>query len=102
MFQRLPNTASANEQAKSLLDYMNSDEYFNSMEQSILSESIGFGNPDSKLTQHEQFLIWKRWMKHEELFVDRDEFCTSMLLYSTYEQAQQDLDSRVHPDPATP
>lgn len=66
---------------------------FDAMERSILTPSVaGFGNPDSKLTEHEQFLLWKR-MIQEDLFESRDAFCNSMAEYSSFEQAQQHLDS---------
>ena len=65
---------------------------FDAIEDSVRSGSIGFGNPRSKLTQHEQFLLWKR-MIQEGLFQNRDEYCKSMAAYSSFQQAQQHLDS---------
>lgn len=65
---------------------------FEAMEKSILSQPIRFGNPDSKLSPHEQFLLWKR-MIEEGLFRTLDEYCNSMAAYSSFQQAQQHLDS---------
>ncbi len=53
---------------------------FDAIEKSVLQGSIGFGTPDSKLTQHEQYLEWKRMILSGE-FVDRDDFCNKMLVY---------------------
>lgn len=53
---------------------------FDAIEKSVLQGSIGFGNPDSKLTPHEQYLEWKKMILSGE-FVDRDDFCNKMLAY---------------------
>ena len=68
---------------------------FDAIEQECLSGSIGFGNPHSKLTRHEQFLLWKK-MIQEGTFVDRDEYCNKMVEYSTYEQGLQYLNRLPH------
>lgn len=63
----------------SRLEKMLSD--FDVMEQSILAGSIGFGNPHSRLTALEQFLLWKEMTKQKGQFPDRDEFCNIMATY---------------------
>lgn len=84
------------------LAYLNSDEYYDHLEQSILSGQGGFGDPHSKLTTHQQFLLWKRWMKQTGLFQNRDEFHNALLSYSSFEQALQHLDSLHPPDSEAP
>lgn len=68
----------------------NGDYDFDFIEQSVLSEPRGFGNPDSKWTVHEQFLLWKK-MIQSGVFQSRDEYCKMLVNYSTYEQALQAL-----------
>jgi len=65
---------------------------FDAIEKAVLSQSIGFGNPDSKWTAHEQFLYWKR-MLQEGLFRSRDEYCNILVRYSTYQEGCKYLDS---------
>lgn len=102
MFQVSKDKEEWNRKLDAMLAHLNSDEYFNAMEKSILSGQGGFGNPDSKLTTHQQFLLWRRWMKQKELFADRDDFHNKMALYSSYGQAQQHLDSLYQPGPVSP
>lgn len=47
-------------------------------EKSILNNEIAFGNPKSKLTQQEQFLLWKAEIIETGVFPDRDEFLNKM------------------------
>jgi hypothetical protein len=59
---------------------------FDVIEKSILSEPIGFGNPYSKWTVHEQFLFWKQMIQSGR-FQSRDEYCNILVTYSSYQQA---------------
>ena len=57
---------------------------FDKIERAIIESQtnpsvIGFGNPHSKLTELEQFHLWKK-MIQEGSFVDRDDFCNKMQL----------------------
>ena len=72
--------------------YFNADWTFNFdfIEQSVLSQSSGFGNPHSKWTQHEQFLLWKKMIQSGR-FQSRDEYCNTLVEYSTYQQALEAL-----------
>jgi hypothetical protein len=79
-----------NTTAKEMMDYLDSPEYFDAIEQSILSGQGGFGNPDSKWTPHEQFLLWKQMIQSGR-FQSRDEYCNILVAYSSYQQALQHL-----------
>lgn len=50
---------------------------FDAIEKAILSQSISFGNPDSRLTPHEQFLHWKNQILTGE-FKNREEWSELM------------------------
>jgi hypothetical protein len=54
---------------------------FDSLEQSVSAGLIGFGNPHSRLTAHEQILLWKEQTIQAGQFPDRDEFCSTMATY---------------------
>lgn len=63
---------------------------FDAIEKSVLDESVGFGNPDSKWSVHEQFLLWKKMIQSGR-FQSRDEYCNILVRYSTYQQALKAL-----------
>ena len=63
---------------------------FDFIEKSILSEPSGFGNPDSKWTVHEQFLLWKKMIQSGR-FQNRDAYCNILVTYSSYQQALEYL-----------
>jgi hypothetical protein len=50
---------------------------FDAIEKEVVSGSIGFGNPHSRLTPHEQFLHWKNLILSGSS-LDRDEWSNAM------------------------
>jgi len=63
---------------------------FAAIEKSVVEDGVGFGNPDSKWTVHEQFLLWKKMIQSGR-FQNRDAYCNILVTYSSYQQALEYL-----------
>jgi len=54
---------------------------FDTKERLVSQGLVGFGNPDSRLSQLEQFHLWKAETIQKGDFPDRDDFCRRMAAY---------------------